>query len=252
MSTFDTFSPAAYLAEYYSEISSENDELLKFGAESAGLLGHCSNAVEIGGGPTIYQLISTAPACDRIVFCDYLQQNLDQVRAWASNSPESYDWSAFVETSLRYEGKQCGPEPVTARANAIKQKIASYLHCDALQLDPIGERYRHSFDLVSSHFVAEGITSNRQDWECVMANILSLLKPNGHIYMSFVSGADYWLVSREKYPACKLTQDDILNYLRAQGFAILKHAAIPAVVSEPDADGFEGYTGLVSLIAKRA
>lgn len=252
MSVFDGFSPEAYLAEYYSEISSENDALLKFSAENADLLEPCGSAVEIGGGPTIYQLISTAAACDRITFCDYLQSNLDQVRAWALNSPEGYDWSAFIETSLRYERKNCGPDAVTARANVIKQKLARYLRCDAFHSNPIGDRYRHSFDLVGSHFVAEGITSDRRDWERVMANILTLLKPGGHIFMSFVSGADYWLVSGKKYPACKLSRDDIFDYLRAQGFSVLRHAAIPAVVPEPDADGFEGYTGLVSVIAKRA
>jgi len=251
MGDYERFSPAAYLYEYYSSISDgEIDDVMKFYSENVGVLQHCHDVVEIGGGPTIYQLIPIAPLCDRIVFGDYLPANLDEVRRWASNAPGSRDWSAYTARSLQHENKDYGPEAVKARENALRGKLASFVHCDALKSDPIGEQYRHSFDLVSSHYVAESITRSKQDWQRVMDNILSLVKRQGYICMSFITGADRWLLADEWYPACKLTEDDVATYLRDHGFEILKLGHIPAAVSDPNADEFYGYTGVLCLYAK--
>jgi hypothetical protein len=253
MGDYERFSPAAYLVEYYSSVTdSEVDGILKFYSENAGVLQYCNDVIEIGGGPTIYQLIPIASLCDRIVFADYLAANLDQVRMWASNAPGSFDWSAYIARSLQYENKEYGPEAVKARENAIKGKLASFVYCDALLPDPIGEQYRHSFDLVSSHYVAESIAHSKPDWKRAMDNILSLVKRDGYICMSFITGADRWRLSGEWHPACKLTEDDVATYLRDHGFEILKLAHIPAAVSDPNADGFYGYTGVLCLYAKRS
>lgn len=250
---YDRFSPAAYLAEYYSSAThSEIDGVIKFYAENIGILQHCKDAAEIGGGPTIYQLIPIAPLCDRIVFADYLPANIDEVRMWASDTPGSFDWSAYIARTLEYENKEHGPMAVKARENAIKGKLTSFVHCNALWPDPIGEQYRHSFDLVSTHYVAESITCSQQDWKRVMHNILSLLRRNGYICMSVITGADRWRLAGEWFPACKLTQDDVTTYLRDNGIEILKLGTIPAAVTDPNADEFYGYTGVLCLYAKQS
>lgn len=248
MNRFDAFLPRAYLAEFYSEILAEDDALLKFFAENAGVLESCHEVVDIGGGPTIYPLISIAPLCRRITFCDYLRTNLDEVRAWASDKPESYDWSVFIERSLVHENKEHGPDAVKARESIVKEKIVDFLRCDAFQSDPIGEQYRHSFDVISSHYVSESITSNKRDWDRVMSNILSLLKPSGHIFMTFTEGLDYWLLGAERYSACNLTQQDIVTCLAQHGFSILKAHTI----FDPVSAGVQyRYAGRFSLYARR-
>jgi NNMT/PNMT/TEMT family len=250
---YERFSPAAYLDEYYSSVAhSEIDGIIKFYSENVGVLQYCDDVIEVGGGPTIYQLISIAPLCGDIVFGDYLAANLDEVRGWASNAPGSFDWSAYIARSLQYENKEYGPEAVKARENIIKEKLTSFVYCDALRSDPIGAQYRHSFGLVSSHYVAESIARSKQDWQCVMDNILSLVKRDGYICMSFITGADRWLLSGEWHPACSLTEDDVATYFRDNGFEILKLGHIPAAVSDPDADDFYGYTGALCLYAKRS
>jgi hypothetical protein len=253
MADYEDFSPAAYLAEYYSSAGhSEMEGVLRFYAENVGVLQHCDDVIEIGGGPTIYQLISIAPLCGRIVFGDFLPANLDEVRKWASSAPDSFDWSAYVARSLQYENEEYGPVAVRAREDAIRGKLTSFVHCDAMQPDPVGEQFRQSFDLVSSHYVADSIASDKQEWKSVMDNILSLAKRDGSVCMSLITGADHWRLSGEWYPACKLTEDDISHHLRDRGFEILAQAHIPAAVSDPDADDFYGYTGVLCLYAKRS
>jgi hypothetical protein len=252
---FDLFSPKAYLAEYFpTSISTETDGHLKFMAENVYVLEYCHDVVEIGGGPTIYQLISIAPLCGKITFCDYKQENMDEVQAWKSGEPGSYDWSSHVQRSLVYEENDHGPDAVKAREETIRRKIANFLRADVNRPDPIGEQYRNSFDLVSCHFVTDGITSNKQDWERLTDNVLSLLKPNGYIFMSFAEGGDYWVVGDDRYPECNLTRDDIVTYFTERKLNILKIATIPACAPDvPDADdGYKGYRAVVSLYAKRA
>src|SRR5689334_2040520 len=69
---FASFSPAAYLQEYYDHIGPENDELLRFFAEAFKLVPPETVMLEFGGGPTIYQLISAAVKVSTIDFTDYL------------------------------------------------------------------------------------------------------------------------------------------------------------------------------------
>src|SRR5689334_12770583 len=121
---FAVFNPRDYLQEYYSSIGAENESLLQFFVTAyAGFEPDSLDILEIGGGPTVYQLISAAPFAKSITFTDYLSANVDEVKNWSEGSPDAFSWDPFIERSLAIENA-AGAEldtPATRRQE-LRQK----------------------------------------------------------------------------------------------------------------------------------
>ena len=62
--------------------------------------------LEVGGGPTIYQLISASSKVESITFSDFNVTNLTEVRNWADGKPTAFDWSSYVKYVATLEGQE--------------------------------------------------------------------------------------------------------------------------------------------------
>ena len=61
----------------------------------------------VGSGPSVHELAYMVPSYRSFVMSDLVDQNLDEIRKWANNDPECYDWSPFFKyyanrVGLRY------------------------------------------------------------------------------------------------------------------------------------------------------
>jgi NNMT/PNMT/TEMT family protein len=114
------FQALEYLEEYYPdrEIGSENTALLAFYHSACRELSG-GTWIEIGGGPTLYQLISASAKVGAIVFSDYLEENLATVKSWLeANKPGL--WRSYIEATLRLEGL---PSPSEAEIDERAHRI---------------------------------------------------------------------------------------------------------------------------------
>ncbi|NP_001396196.1 nicotinamide N-methyltransferase isoform 5 [Mus musculus] len=107
------FNPRDYLEKYYSFGSrhcAENEilrHLLKnlfkifcLGAVKGELL------IDIGSGPTIYQLLSACESFTEIIVSDYTDQNLWELQKWLKKEPGAFDWSPVVTYVCDLEGNR--------------------------------------------------------------------------------------------------------------------------------------------------
>lgn len=60
--------------------------------------------IDIGSGPTIYQLLSACEAFREIIVSDYTPQNLQELQKWLKKEPGAYDWSSIVQHVCELEG----------------------------------------------------------------------------------------------------------------------------------------------------
>lgn len=246
---FEAFNPRSYLEEYYSSLGFENEELLRFFADAyRGSAPDSMKVLEIGGGPTVYQLISLAPFATRIHFTDYLQSNLDEVISWKNGDEQSFDWDRFIETALKSEA---GSETVTSmdiglRRDLLRRKLVSFQGCDvhAEQIIETDETY----DLVSTNFVAESVSTNKGAVAAIIKKLHARIKPGGVLMMTGLLGAAYWHAGEHTFSAVPLTEDDVLNMLHSEGFVIKIMRTIPAQFNEDDPD-FQGYSGIFMVKA---
>ena len=62
--------------------------------------------IDIGSGPTIYQLLSACESFKEIIATDYTDQNLQELEKWLKKEPGAFDWSPVVTYVCELEGNR--------------------------------------------------------------------------------------------------------------------------------------------------
>lgn len=247
---FSCFSSDDYLAEYYSAVRFENNELLRFFAKASKLVSADSTFLEYGGGPTIYQLVSFAPRVKSIYFTDHLSRNLLTVKAWLKTKQPSHDWTPFIAVALQHEGiASPSAAQISERENYLKAQLQGFGHVDAFNrhLDDIPLEH---YDVVSANFVVESITADEKGWRQGLDSLLSYVKPGGLLSLTSIRGAKYWKINDKKFPAFSVSASLITEELRARGFVIEIVHEIDAQITEQNHPSYEGYDGMVFIVAR--
>lgn len=244
LETFSEFDSKGYLKEYYSNIGPENHGLLKFFVEAYKEVPDDSLILEFGGGPTIYQLITAARNARSIHFSDYLEKNIQEVSMWRRCAKEAFNWSSFVKETLVLEGLgNVTSNDIDARERMMRRKINKFLLCDAFQEDPLGPKYRNHYDLISTNFVADSITTSKEIWEQLMKNVCSMLKKDGSLILTSLKEAEYYVIGDKKFPAVNLTECDLISTIKNLGFQDLFFRSVPAERNHRD-ENYQGYNGM--------
>ncbi|KAL1763605.1 indolethylamine N-methyltransferase, partial [Sigmodon hispidus] len=149
------FSPRDYLDTFYNFDSGPEAErgIIKFSLQSlhqtfsaGGIKGDV--LIDIGSGPTIYQLLSACEAFQEIILTDYTPQNLQELQKWLKKEPGAYDWSSIVQHVCELEGNslqtQCCP-----KLSGHLLTLSLYLFKPALTPFPLcsGDCFSVSFDV---------------------------------------------------------------------------------------------------------
>lgn len=61
--------------------------------------------IDIGSGPTIYQLLSACAHFEDITMTDFLEVNRRELGLWLRQEPGAFDWSAYSQHVCLIEGK---------------------------------------------------------------------------------------------------------------------------------------------------
>jgi nicotinamide N-methyltransferase len=245
---YTPFNPRMYLQEYYTNLGTENIELLDFFDRAYSYIFSTikrAGILEFGGGPTIYQLISASKYPVSIDFSDYLSVNLQELTAWLHNSPEQFPWDTFIGHVIAREGAHCTPALIRRRARLIRRKVKHLLHCDARLPDPLGAEYRARYEIVSANFVLEAITQEISDWGELIDHVLPLVKHNGYLIICTVVGASSYRVGELYYPATPITPEIAMAKLRQRNFSIVMTHSIDAEHQER-----QGYQGIFMIVAQ--
>jgi NNMT/PNMT/TEMT family len=254
LDTYETFEAQNYLDEYYAAIGPENLELLKFFAEAYRDLPADSVMLEFSGGPTLYSLISAANAVSEIHFSDFLPQNLAEINRWVSDIRTTDLWDKYFVEALRCERQATTTAAVQQRMELLRRKITNLLFCDAFSSTPIAGNQRQTYDVVAANFVAESITETMDQWQSVVGNICSTLRPGGTLIMTALQGANYYSVSDRNYSAVSITEMDLVQALIKAGFRpnSMLVKTISAEKLDCGDDEYQGYQGMIFIKAKKS
>lgn len=61
--------------------------------------------IDIGSGPTIYQLLSACAHFEDITMTDFLEVNRQELGLWLREEPGAFDWSVYSQHACLIEGK---------------------------------------------------------------------------------------------------------------------------------------------------
>lgn len=208
---FKKFNARKYLSEQYRTVVPEDVFILRFLHETyLGLNRKNLRILEIGGGPTIYQLLSASAWAKEITFTDFLSENLEQVQAWVKKSPDSFGWTEYVNIVAHLEGEK--QQIIEKRLRTV---LKTFLIFDILGKD---KPTLTKFDIVSSHFCADSITNTKSEFLHAVRTITSFVAPNGMLVMSMLKGAVTYDVGNYSFPAYFIDEQTVKTILKRLGF----------------------------------
>lgn len=245
------FNPRDYLEKYYSFGSrhcAENEilrHLLKnlfkifcLGGVKGELL------IDIGSGPTIYQLLSACESFTEIVVSDYTDQNLWELQKWLKKDPGAFDWSPVVTYVCDLEGNRTkGPEKEEKLRRAIKQ----VLKCDVTQSQPLGGVSLPPADCLLSTLCLDAACPDLPAYRTALRNLGSLLKPGGFLVMVDALKSSYYMIGEQKFSSLPLGWEAVRDAVEEAGYTIEQFE----VISQNYSSTTSNNEGLFSLVGRK-
>jgi len=225
-------------------VGPENQALLKFFHQTYQKIGGKKRILEIGGGPTIYQLISASAKGNTIVFSDYLDRNLREVKKWLNNNPGAYNWDKYFDYVLGLEGKRKSHKNRQDLKNRVRKSVQELIIGDIRKDNPLSPRAYPPFDVASVTSVPEAITNQEKEFTQYMENITSLLKSGGWLVQFVCKNMRQWKVGNVYFVGFPVDETYMETCLRKLGFEQIGISTIP---NEHD----QGYEGLILITARK-
>ena len=206
--------PLGCFHEFWSKMAKRNARVLNF-----------------GGGPSIYDLISAAPYTEEIIFAEYSEENRKEVAAWRERSSDAHDWSPYFRFIVqRFEGK--GSEEALIREAELRKKIAHILPCNIAFEDPViwpstWTSQLGSFDVVTTSLCIEAAVKSEIEYRNAIAKLKKYLRPGGHLVMYSVIGENFYYVGKEQFYCFSVSENQIQEILRKEGFGDVDMKSIP-------------------------
>lgn len=113
------FSPSDYLKEYYQDLGNENAQILQWYNRIYSNIDSNQSLLEVGGGPTIYQLISATNKVTSITFTDCFEKNLAVIKKW-KEQPDNF-WDKFIAYTLGLERESNGATNKYSKKRSCEQ-----------------------------------------------------------------------------------------------------------------------------------
>ncbi|XP_053309557.1 phenylethanolamine N-methyltransferase isoform X2 [Spea bombifrons] len=174
--------------------------------------------VDIGSGPTVYQLLSAFELFKEVVLTDYLEVNRKELKKWLQDEPGSFDWSAYVNHVCSIEGKG---ESWQEKQTRLRERVTRVVPVDIHQARPLGDAFAPgSVDGLVSSFCLEACSPNYEAFEKALQNVTGLLKPGGHLLMIGALEESYYLAGEARLTVVCLTEEMVRKALRHVGYKI--------------------------------
>ena len=174
---FSTFSAREYLKEFYPSLNPENEFLLKFYHDFYASIPHQRTLLEIGGGPTIFQLLSASRKVDEIIFSEYAQSCRDEVNLFLKDDPNSWNWDTYIQFEINLEKNM---ETIEFMKTLLRSRIRNVIPCDVYMKNPLEPEDYPPFDILTMGGVVDCISKTEEDLKLGLENSFSLLKQDGY------------------------------------------------------------------------
>ncbi|XP_077161293.1 nicotinamide N-methyltransferase-like isoform X2 [Paroedura picta] len=238
-----------YVETQYSFRPVQEDKKLSFSLKTlhkafhlGGLKG--DTLIDIGSGPSIYQLLSACECFQEIIATDYTDQNREEMQRWLRKEPGAFDWSPYVKYVCELEGDR---EKWAQKEEKLRRAIKQVLKCDVTQPNPLAPVSLPPADCLLSTLCLESACKDLPTYRLALENISSLLKPKGHLVLLAVLEDTWYRVGQHKFSYLYLDQKSLAEVVKEAGFDIEWLEETPLSSSGALYDG----QGVCTLVAQK-
>ncbi|NWU66672.1 NNMT methyltransferase, partial [Pterocles burchelli] len=219
-----SFNPREYLKEFYTLSDSEGrpNAFLTQNLRSLftmfsldGLRG--DTLIDVGCGPTIYQLLSACERFQEITALDYTDQNRRELEKWLKNEAGAFDWRPVVKYVCELEGDS---EKWAEKEEKLRQRVKRVLKCDVTKANPAAPVSLLPADGVVSAFCLEAACKDLAAFRSALRNIGTFVKPGGHLVMLVTLQGTFYAFNKEVFSCLYLERNAVLEAVEGAGFDV--------------------------------
>nr|XP_004655834.2 phenylethanolamine N-methyltransferase [Jaculus jaculus] len=185
--------------------------------------------IDIGSGPTIYQLLSACAHFEDITMTDFLEVNRQELRLWLREEPGAFDWSPYSQHVCLIEGKG---ESWREKERLLRARVKRVLPIDVHQPQPLGAATTAPLpaDALVSAFCLEAVSPDLTSFQRALSHITTLLRPGGHLLLIGALEESWYLAGEARLAVVPVCEEEVREALVLGGYQVrdLRTYAMPA------------------------
>jgi hypothetical protein len=202
----------------YASVLPEDAEIIrcasKFLIEACGGRWPYKRAVDVGAGANLYPGLLMLPWAEQIVFTEYASPNIHWLRQNLADAPGEWRWQPFWDLMAGLPCYRAVEHP--------RRRLAAVHEIRTVSIFDLPPR---TWDLGSMFFVADGMTTDEEEFKLAVRSFVSALEPGSPFMMAFMENSAGYRVSSVRFPAVKVTPaslDALLADLPVVGTSVLR------------------------------
>ena len=104
----------------------------------------------------------------------------------------------------------------------VRLKVKRPLLCDFFQSNPLHLEDLGEFDAVTTYGALQSGATDTDQYQEVMKNVVSLLKPGGYFIEVVIMGCPFYFVGDEKCWCLPVTKDDVLKAFKEASVDVIQ------------------------------
>ncbi|XP_068161750.1 phenylethanolamine N-methyltransferase-like [Antennarius striatus] len=246
---YSKFDPEVYLECYYSPQGSHLEREDSFVPWALKCLHKAFSEgdmegdllVDIGSGPTLYQVMSACEVFNKVILTEFLEVNRNELKLWLQNEGGSkMDWTPFLKKVCELEGRS--RSDYTVKEVKLRKTVQDVLHIDVLRPQPLEPNAlpQGLADCIVSCFCLDSVSRDLAEFTRALTNIGTLLRPGGHLILIGVLGGRYYCgASGVLFAVLDLTNAQVCQSLTDSGYTLSRLEALKqeAVMEKAVFDG---------------
>ncbi|KAM8730353.1 phenylethanolamine N-methyltransferase [Acanthopagrus schlegelii] len=229
---YQRFDPAAYLQYNYTPPRADFDRKDSIVPWKLACLHRAFNEgdmsgellVDIGSGPTLYQVLSGCEVFDKVLLTDFLEVNRQELRHWLQDEGGcNLDWTPYLQHVCKLEGRR--PSDWTKKAAKLRQVVTDILPIDVHRPQPLARDALPSAgaDCLVSCFCLESVSPDLAAFTRALGHIGRLLRPGGHLLLIGALGESYYFGGPGvKIPVVPLNEAQVCDSLKESGYTLIR------------------------------
>uniref|UniRef100_UPI00358EC49C nicotinamide N-methyltransferase-like n=1 Tax=Myxine glutinosa TaxID=7769 RepID=UPI00358EC49C len=177
---------------------------------------HGHRLLDVGSGPSIYQILSASEAFDDIYLSDFTEVNGNELHLWLEDSPEAFNWSPIIQYVCDLEGNG---DTCESKSERLRRKVKSVLFCDVNQ-DPPVCGIDPPFDCILTTFCLEVACLDIEMYHQAVGRLAGLLKAGGHLVMLVALEETFYQVGNKRFWCLELSEATVQEALIKAGLSI--------------------------------
>jgi hypothetical protein len=212
------FDAGEYYMINYASVLPEDAEIIqcasKFLIAACGPPSPLKQAVDVGAGTNLYPSLLMIPWAEHIVFTEHAPANIAWLRQNLADAPGEWPWQPFWDLIADLPCYRAVDDP--------RRRLAA---AHEIRRQSIFELPKRTWDLGSMFFVADGMTTDEEEFESGVRTFLAALLPGAPFLMAFMEGSGGYEVHGTPFPSVKVTPrslDALLAKLPVTGTSVLR------------------------------